>query len=136
MRSGAELPSRPGIALSAVVPCCDEAEGNVELYTRVVNVCRTQAAQFHGIVLVNYGSKDATRDHIFRLAQRDRHVVAINLARNYGHEVTLGAALPRRSAGRGDRRLCRAVWIGVGVGTFAHDAGACSASYSWITART
>jgi glycosyltransferase involved in cell wall biosynthesis len=93
MSSLAELPNRSGIALSVVVPCYNEEEGIGELYSRVTNVCQDQAGQSYEIVLVNDGSKDATRDHIFRLAQGDRHVVAIDLARNYGHQIALSAAL-------------------------------------------
>jgi polyisoprenyl-phosphate glycosyltransferase len=93
MRSPTELHNRPGIALSVTVPCYNEAEGLGELYTRVGKICRDQVGQSYEIVLVNDGSTDGTRDQIFRLAQRDRHVVAIDLARNYGHQIALSAAL-------------------------------------------
>ena len=160
MRCVAELPSGPGIALSVAVPCNNEEEGIGEPYARVTNVGRDQAGQSYEIVLVNDGSKDATRDQMFRLAQRDRHVVAIDLARSYGHQIALSAAL-EFSAGRRDRRLCRARRAGERAsrpalrdrhlcgsgrrradldrgwaGTIAHDAGACSAPCPWTTAGT
>jgi dolichol-phosphate mannosyltransferase len=45
------------------------------------------------IVLVNDGSTDGTREALFGLAEIDPHVVAIDLARNYGHQVALSAGL-------------------------------------------
>jgi polyisoprenyl-phosphate glycosyltransferase len=89
----AEIDPRPVVALSVAVPCYNEAAGIDELYARVSKVCQSVVGQSYEIVLVNDGSTDATREQIFRLAGMDRHVVGIDLARNYGHQTALSAAL-------------------------------------------
>ena len=45
------------------------------------------------LILVNDGSTDATWDGMTGLARRDPHVVCVNLARNYGHQIALTAGL-------------------------------------------
>jgi polyisoprenyl-phosphate glycosyltransferase len=45
------------------------------------------------IVLVNDGSRDNTWSVMNQLAAADPHVVAINLSRNYGHQIALTAGL-------------------------------------------
>lgn len=81
------------VALSVVVPCYNEIDGVGELYRRVSASCQAQAGQSYEIVLVNDGSTDGTRDAIFNLAARDSHIVGIDLARNYGHQIALSAGL-------------------------------------------
>ncbi|GAA2854763.1 dolichol-phosphate mannosyltransferase [Aminobacter niigataensis] len=81
------------VALSVVVPCYNEIDGIGELYRRVSASCQAQAGQSYEIVLVNDGSTDGTRDAIFNLAARDSHIVGIDLARNYGHQIALSAGL-------------------------------------------
>lgn len=93
MVSLAEIQDRPAVALSVAVPCYNESAGLDELYRRVTAVCAGQVGQSYEIVLVNDGSTDTTREQIFRMAETDRHVVAIDLARNYGHQTALSAAL-------------------------------------------
>jgi len=84
---------RAAVALSVAIPCYNEAGGIDELYARVTDVCSKQVGQSYEIVLVNDGSTDTTREQMFRLAETDRHVVAIDLARNYGHQTALSAGL-------------------------------------------
>jgi glycosyltransferase involved in cell wall biosynthesis len=93
MVSLAEIQDRPAVALSVAIPCYNESGGLDELYARVTAVCTKQVGQTYEIVLVNDGSTDTTREQIFRMAETDRHVVAIDLARNYGHQTALSAAL-------------------------------------------
>lgn len=81
------------IALSAVVPCYNELDGIGELYRRVTDACREQAGDSYEIVLVVDGATDGTREAIFDLAAKDRHVIGIDLARNYGHQIALSAGL-------------------------------------------
>ena len=90
------------VDLSVVVPCFNEAVCLAELYRRTTDACRQRAGDSYEIVLVNDGSKDDTRARIFALAERDSHVVAIDLARNYGHQIALSAGL---EFCRGDRIL-------------------------------
>lgn len=79
--------------LSVVAPCFNEAQGLAELHRRVTAVCHATVGEDYEIVLVNDGSRDDTWKQMALLAMRDSHLVAINLTRNYGHEVALTAAL-------------------------------------------
>lgn len=83
----------PGLKLSAVVPCYNEREGMQELYRRVSLVCQACVGDSYELVLVNDGSKDATWQTMRELSVSDKHVVAINLSRNYGHQLALSAGL-------------------------------------------
>ena len=92
------------VLLSAVAPCFNEAAGLPEFHRRVSVACRALPG-FHDsweVVLINDGSRDTTRDVMQRLAWDDPHVVAIYLARNYGHQVALTAGL---NLCRGERIL-------------------------------
>ena len=81
------------IALSAVIPCYNEVEGISELYRRVTAACQEVVGDSYEIVLVIDGSTDGTRSVVFDLASKDRHVMGIDLARNYGHQIALSAGL-------------------------------------------
>jgi dolichol-phosphate mannosyltransferase len=95
---GRAAPRPPRLAV--VAPCYDEEAGLEEFHRRVSRVCADAVGpDGYEIVLVNDGSRDGTWGAMLRLAASDpRHVVAINLARNYGHQIALTAGL----------RLCRA----------------------------
>jgi polyisoprenyl-phosphate glycosyltransferase len=80
-------------SLSVVVPCYNEVDGLRELYRRVTAVCSEAVDSDYEIVLVNDGSRDATWNLMLLLAARDDRVVAINLTRNYGHQIALTAGL-------------------------------------------
>ena len=88
-----KIAARHAIALSVVVPCYNEIGGVAELYRRVTDVCQAQAGHSYEIVLVIDGATDGTREAIFELAEKDNHVVGIDLARNYGHQIALSAGL-------------------------------------------
>lgn len=88
-----KIAARRAVALSVVVPCYNEIGGVAELYRRVTAVCREQAGHSYEIVLVIDGATDGTREAIFELAKQDSHVVGIDLARNYGHQIALSAGL-------------------------------------------
>lgn len=79
--------------LSVVVPCYNEEGGVHELYRRVSSVCQAHVCDSYELVLINDGSRDATWRLMKELSVRDRHVVAINLSRNYGHQLALSAGL-------------------------------------------
>lgn len=93
MANPKEIHMGRAVALSAVVPCYNEVDGIGELYRRATAACRKQAGDSYEIVLVVDGSTDGTREAIFDLAAKDRHVVGIDLARNYGHQIALSAGL-------------------------------------------
>ena len=92
----------PNCALSVVAPCYNEAAGLTELHRRVSAVCRQTVGESYELVLVNDGSSDATLAVMAMLAASDPHIVAINLTRNYGHQVASTAGLEHC---RGDRAL-------------------------------
>ena len=93
---------RPPCQLSVVAPCYNEADGLTELHRRLSAACRGAVGEDYEIVLVNDGSKDHTFSLMVILVEEDSHVVAINLTRNYGHQVALSAGLENC---RGDRVL-------------------------------
>jgi glycosyltransferase involved in cell wall biosynthesis len=96
------LPATRAPALSVVAPCYNEAEGLAELYRRVRAAAQREVGDSFEIVLVNDGSSDPTWPAIAALAHDDAHVVGVNLARNYGHQLALTAGL---TVARGDRVL-------------------------------
>jgi dolichol-phosphate mannosyltransferase len=88
-------------ALSVVVPCYNEEAVLDALHDRLSRVCDGVTADYE-IVLVNDGSHDSTWAKVGELVRRDRHIVGVNLARNYGHQLALTAGL---SVCRGERVL-------------------------------
>jgi dolichol-phosphate mannosyltransferase len=90
------------IALSVVVPCYNESDGVHELHRRVTDACRAAIGESYEIVLINDGSTDQTWSALKNLADGDPRVVAIQLARNYGHQIALSAGL---QICRGERTL-------------------------------
>ncbi|MCA0000718.1 MULTISPECIES: glycosyltransferase family 2 protein [unclassified Mesorhizobium] len=87
-----KIGARRAVMLSVVVPCYNERDGVAELHRRVTAACLAQNPSYE-IVLVIDGATDGTREAVFELAQKDDHVVAIDLARNYGHQIALSAGL-------------------------------------------
>ncbi|MDQ7978075.1 glycosyltransferase family 2 protein [Paraburkholderia sp. SARCC-3016] len=81
------------VDLSIVVPCYNEEEGITELHRRVSDVCKGMNAGSYEIVLVNDGSRDRTWQFMLELQTQDSHIVAINLSRNFGHQLALTAGL-------------------------------------------
>ena len=95
-------PARRVPALSVVVPCHDEEANVPVLLARVGGVCRQAVGEAYEIVLVNDGSRDRTWPAIAAAADRDPHVVGVDLSRNHGHQLALSAGL---SVARGERVL-------------------------------
>jgi len=79
--------------LSVVVPCYNEEEGVAELHRRVSDTCNDCVGEDYELVLVNDGSSDDTWKIMCELSQADKHVVALNLSRNHGHQLALSAGL-------------------------------------------
>lgn len=88
----AALSGRVRTQLSVVAPCYNEQAGLAEFHRRVSAVCRDSGGSYE-IVLVNDGSSDGTLEAMHRLADADPHVVVIDLARNFGHQIALSAGL-------------------------------------------
>jgi polyisoprenyl-phosphate glycosyltransferase len=95
MRHTSEIsgPGQPRLRLSVVTPCYNEEDSLDELHRRTSAACRASVGTDYEIVLVNDGSRDQTWMRLVLLAERDRHVVAVNLSRNYGHQLALSAGL-------------------------------------------
>lgn len=81
------------LKVSVVVPCYNEEEGIHELHRRVSGVCKACVGESYELVLVNDGSKDATWKIMGEISRTDKHVVAVNLSRNHGHQLALTAGL-------------------------------------------
>ncbi len=78
--------------LSVVVPCYNEDLVLDELHRRLSAACLAVGLTYE-IVLVNDGSSDGTWSHMLALAERDPHLVLVDLARNHGHQLALTAGL-------------------------------------------
>ena len=92
--------NEPALMLSVVTPCYNEADGLAELHRRVSLACQAVVGSDYEIVLVNDGSRDATWAVMNSLAREDPAILAVNLSRNYGHQLALSAGL---SVSRGRR---------------------------------
>ncbi len=84
---------REHLLLSVVAPCFNEQDGISEFVRRVTDVSQAAVGSRYEILLINDGSRDATWPTIQRLAAEHRNITAINLSRNYGHQVALTAGL-------------------------------------------
>jgi len=81
------------VALSIVVPCFNEQDCLAALHERLGAAARQAVAADYEIVLVNDGSKDSSWERMRAMAERDPHLVAVNLSRNHGHQLALTAGL-------------------------------------------
>jgi glycosyltransferase involved in cell wall biosynthesis len=80
-------------SLSIVVPCFDEEACLPVLHQRLTAAARGAVGEDYDIVLINDGSRDGSWPIMEQLAAADRHLVAINLSRNHGHQLALTAGL-------------------------------------------
>jgi dolichol-phosphate mannosyltransferase len=80
-------------SLSIVVPCYNEEACLGMLHERLTAAARGAAGDDYEIVLINDGSSDKSWPIMRELSASDRHVVAINLSRNHGHQLALTAGL-------------------------------------------
>lgn len=78
--------------ISVVLPVFNEEAGLAELYRRVKAVLDDTALR-HEIIFVNDGSRDRSWEKILGLASEDRDVKAVNLSRNFGHQVAITAGI-------------------------------------------
>jgi dolichol-phosphate mannosyltransferase len=78
--------------VSVVVPLYNEQENLTELQRRLtVSLSALDVA--YQLVFVNDGSQDATAPLLDELAQRDGHLTAIHLSRNFGHQAAITAGI-------------------------------------------
>jgi len=79
--------------LSIVVPCFNEEACLPMLHQRLTAAARAAVGEDYDIVLINDGSRDGSWAIMAGLAADDRHLTAINLSRNHGHQLALTAGL-------------------------------------------
>ncbi len=87
------LDTRASPRLSIVAPCYNEEAGLEEFYRRTTAAAQETVGSDYELVLLNDGSADRTWSIMAGLAQRDPHVVAINLSRRHGHQLAITAGL-------------------------------------------
>jgi len=85
-------PPAPAPVISVVVPLFNEQENLAELHRRLDAVLRSLDVPYE-ILLVDDGSRDETPGLIAALASRDRHVAALHLSRNFGHQAAVSAGI-------------------------------------------
>jgi polyisoprenyl-phosphate glycosyltransferase len=86
--------------LSVVVPLYDEAGNVAPLLARLTAILdRLPDRPSYEIVLVNDGSSDATADRIRDEMRARRHIVLINLSRNFGHQLAATAGIELAAGG-------------------------------------
>lgn len=85
--------------ISVVVPVFNEQENIDNFYREVIKQMEQLAYRFE-LIFIDDGSSDATPLILERLANADRRVRALILARNFGHQVALTCGLTMRKAMR------------------------------------
>lgn len=78
--------------LSVVIPVYNEEDNLAMLHTRLTTVLHSAGLDYE-IVFVDDGSRDASLEHLYGLANADHHIVVVELARNFGHQVAISAGL-------------------------------------------
>jgi polyisoprenyl-phosphate glycosyltransferase len=87
-----KAPARP--VLSVVVPLYNEAGNVAALLERIGAVLERLRPDYDSeIVLVNDGSTDGTAAAVRSAMERQRHVVLVNLSRNFGHQLAATAGI-------------------------------------------
>lgn len=86
--------------LSIVATLYQSAQYVNEFYERASAAARRLVEEDYEIVLVNDGSPDNSLDIAIQLTERDRHVVVVDLSRNFGHHKAMMAGLAHA---RGER---------------------------------
>ena len=84
---------RPPPSITVAIPIYNEADGIPELLRRVLGMLDGQPGGPHQLVVVNDGSTDNSLALLADAATRDERLVVVVLARNFGHQAALTAAL-------------------------------------------
>ncbi len=85
--------------LTVVVPVFNEQENLPELYRRLNAVLQGLDLHYE-LVWVDDGSRDGSLELMKTLAAHDSHLLVVELARNFGHQVAISAGLDH-ARGRG-----------------------------------
>jgi glycosyltransferase involved in cell wall biosynthesis len=78
------------VKYSIVVPLYNEQSVVQELYERLTKVMKQTGGSYE-LVLVDDGSSDTTMEKLKSIAEKDEHVVAVELRRNFGQTPALAA---------------------------------------------
>ncbi|MBA3947411.1 MAG: glycosyltransferase family 2 protein [Herpetosiphonaceae bacterium] len=78
--------------LSVVIPVFNEEGNLVALYDRLTLVLQHNGLRYQ-LVFVDDGSQDKSLTLLQRFASTDAHVMVVELARNFGHQVAITAGL-------------------------------------------
>jgi len=81
--------------LSVILPAYNEQEVLPQTYARF-SAMEEKLSQWgldYELIFVNDGSRDNTTDMLNELAAKDRHIRAVHLARNFGHQAAVTAGL-------------------------------------------
>jgi len=78
--------------VSVVVPCYNEEESLPALHERLTKVLSSTTDHYE-IILTNDGSRDRTLEIMREIVDRDPRVRAVDLSRNFGHQICLTAGL-------------------------------------------
>lgn len=82
--------------ISIVIPVYNEKENIEELYARLMKAQSSFSSPFE-IIFVNDGSSDNSFEMMRSLAVPNKNVKAINLSRNFGHQIAIKAGLKHAS---------------------------------------
>lgn len=78
--------------ITIIVPCYNEQEVIHRFYTEVTKVIDNLPYNFE-LLFVNDGSRDTTLAEIITLHLQDKRIAYVDLSRNYGKEIAMGAGL-------------------------------------------
>ena len=91
MEKSETIPSEPAqVDYSVVVPLYNEQDVIEKLYRRITSAMNRLDGDYE-IIFVNDGSKDKTADILEQLAQKDDHIIFVDLRRNFGQTTALQA---------------------------------------------
>jgi dolichol-phosphate mannosyltransferase len=82
--------------LSVVMPVFNEQENLLTLHARLSKVLQ-QTGLSYEIVFVDDGSRDSSVALLRAMASDDSHVLVVELARNFGHQIAISAGLDHAS---------------------------------------
>lgn len=85
-------PTDPTPVVTVVVPLFDEQENVAELHRRLGDVLQSLGVPYE-VLLIDDGSRDSTPRLIDELVHQDRHVAAVHLSRNFGHQAAVSAGI-------------------------------------------
>ena len=81
--------------LSVCIPCYKSSQTISKVVSDIVEEMKSHKQKEYEIILVNDGSSDNTYEVIEGLAKKNSHIIAINLAKNFGQSAALLCAYSR-----------------------------------------